>query len=68
MKRKLRSLTLFLLNGMVSFSILANAQTVDTGKRIFQLGQVTIIGAKDSLRSDKISSRTLNLYNRFTAN
>ncbi|MDN3581606.1 TonB-dependent receptor plug domain-containing protein [Mucilaginibacter flavus] len=40
------------------------AQTIDTGKRVFKLGQVNILGVKDSLRSSKLSSKTLNLYNR----
>lgn len=40
------------------------AQVNDTAKRIFKLGEVRINGTKDSLRSDKISAGTINLYNR----
>ena len=42
------------------------AQRADTAKHVFQLGQVNIIGTKDSLRSDKLSSGTINRYNRLT--
>ncbi|MDN5287491.1 MAG: TonB-dependent receptor [Mucilaginibacter sp.] len=42
------------------------AQQTDTAKHVFQLGQVNIIGTKDSLRSDKLSSGTVNRYNRLT--
>ncbi|MEO6149366.1 MAG: TonB-dependent receptor plug domain-containing protein, partial [Mucilaginibacter sp.] len=46
------------------FNADANAQVSDTGRHIFRLGQVTITGTKDSLRSDKINAATINLYNR----
>ena len=42
------------------------AQETDTAKHVFQLGQVNIIGTKDSLRSDKLSAGTINRYNRLT--
>jgi iron complex outermembrane receptor protein len=42
----------------------AEAQTSDTSKRVFKLGQVNIIGTKDSLKSDKLTSSDINLYNR----
>jgi hypothetical protein len=46
------------------FKFSATAQTADTSKHVFQLGQVNIIGTKDSLRSNKLSSGIINLYNR----
>lgn len=42
------------------------AQETDTAKHVFQLGQVNIIGTKDSLRSDKLTAGTINRYNRLT--
>jgi iron complex outermembrane receptor protein len=42
------------------------AQESDTAKHVFQLGQVNIIGTKDSLRSDKLTAGTINRYNRLT--
>jgi iron complex outermembrane receptor protein len=42
----------------------AKAQVRDTAKHVFKLGQINITGTKDSLRSDKLSSGTINLYNR----
>lgn len=42
----------------------ANAQSADTSKHIFQLGQVSITGTKDTLISNTLSAGTINLYNR----
>lgn len=61
MKKNLPISLLLSLSGL--FAVNANAQ-VDTGKHIFQLGQVSIIGTKDSLRSNSLNTGTLNLYNR----
>ena len=63
-----KTLLLFitLLISIISFHFTANAQDRDTSKHIFRLGQVNIIGTKDSLRSDKLSSGTINRYNRLT--
>lgn len=64
MKRNLPSVFLSLLCASAFFNTTANAQTADTSKHIFQLGQVSIIGTKDSLRSNSLSAGTINLYNR----
>lgn len=42
----------------------SHAQSVDTGRHAFMLGQVTITGALDSLRSDNLNAATISLYNR----
>jgi len=63
MKRYLPSFTIFFLLYLCFLPGL-NAQETETGKRVFQLGQVNITGTKDSLRADKIGSGTINLYNR----
>jgi iron complex outermembrane receptor protein len=62
MKTPLLTILSFLLSGLVSLNL--KAQSPDTGRRIFQLGQVTIIGTKDSSQSGKLNSGTINLYNR----
>jgi iron complex outermembrane receptor protein len=54
-------ITILLLGGFTA----AHAQQSDTSKRVFHLGQVTITGTKDSLRSNKLNSNTINLYNRY---
>jgi len=41
------------------------AQLTDTSKRSFQLGEVNIMGIKDSLRSGRLNSTQLNLYNKY---
>ncbi|MCS3732103.1 TonB-dependent receptor plug domain-containing protein [Mucilaginibacter dorajii] len=65
MKLTLPLFTIILLILSCFFSVQANAQVADTSKHVFQLGQVNIIGTKDSLRSNKLSAGTLNLYNRY---
>lgn len=65
MKQKLPSITTVLLLLSCFFSQFSHAQERDTSKRVFQLGQINIIGTKDSLRSNKLRSGTLNLYNRY---
>lgn len=60
-KPLLKSLIFILL--LSCFSV-ANAQQADTGKRVFQLGQVNIIGTKDNLRSNKLGAGSISLYNR----
>lgn len=40
------------------------AQTADTSKHVFQLGQVIINGTRDSLHSDKLNANAINAYNR----
>ncbi len=64
MKKQLL-LKLFLFAN-IFFASVAKAQTpvADTGRHIFQLGQVTINGNKDSLRSNKLNASSINLYNR----
>jgi len=52
---------LITINGLM---LSASAQTNDTSKHVFRLGQVTITGTKDSLRSNKLNSNTIDLYNR----
>lgn len=42
----------------------ANAQSADTSKHVFQLGQVSIAGTKDTLISNSLGASTINLYNR----
>lgn len=64
MKKKLLPIFLITLFYITLFTFPAAAQTTDTSKHVFQLGQVNIIGTKDSLRSNKLSSGTINLYNR----
>lgn len=49
---------LFLFNSAI-------AQVGDTAKRSFQLGQVNIVGIRDSLRSGRLNSSQLNLYNKY---
>jgi iron complex outermembrane receptor protein len=64
MKQKLlKTLCAFL---SVSFLFVAsvNAQVADTGKRIFHLGQVTITGTRDSLKSNKLNASAISLYNK----
>ncbi|RYZ97362.1 MAG: TonB-dependent receptor, partial [Sphingobacteriaceae bacterium] len=56
--------TLLLLSLSICFAKNSTAQDIDTGKHIFQLGQVNILGTKDSLRADKLNVGTINLYNR----
>ncbi|SHM01519.1 TonB-dependent receptor plug domain-containing protein [Mucilaginibacter sp. OK098] len=63
MKKTLLNL-LFVFITLVT--IKANAQKTDTGKRVFQLGQVTIKGTRDSLKSNKLNAASINLYNRLT--
>jgi iron complex outermembrane receptor protein len=63
MKKTLLNL-LFVFITLISIN--ANAQTTDTGKRVFQLGQVTIKGTRDSLKSNKLNAASINLYNRLT--
>ncbi|HMG08943.1 MAG TPA: Plug domain-containing protein, partial [Mucilaginibacter sp.] len=65
MKKSLR----LIITVLVSFTLPhldLKAQETDTPKHVFQLGQVNIIGTKDSLRSDKLSAGTINRYNRLT--
>jgi len=64
MKKKLPSVFLSLLCASAFFNTTATAQVADTGKHIFQLGQVSILGTRDSLRSNSLSAGALNLYNR----
>ncbi|MDN3549387.1 TonB-dependent receptor plug domain-containing protein [Mucilaginibacter aquaedulcis] len=65
MKKILRSIIL-----PTAFFALLNtdlrAQNADTSRHVFQLGQVNIIGTRDSLRSDKLGAGTINRYNRLT--
>jgi iron complex outermembrane receptor protein len=58
----LSSFILFSLS--ISFLPGLKAQETESGKRVFQLGQVNITGTRDSLRANKISAGTINLYNR----
>jgi iron complex outermembrane receptor protein len=58
----LSSFILFSLS--ISFLPGLKAQETESGKRIFPLGQVNITGTRDSLRANKISAGTINLYNR----
>jgi iron complex outermembrane receptor protein len=63
-----RHLSFYLLAFFFLITLLpknATSQAVDTAKnRIFKLGQVNIIGTKDSLRTNQLNSGTINLYNR----
>lgn len=63
MKRKLL-IVFSLLSVPVLFNTGAMAQVADTGRHIFQLGEVSILGTKDSLKSNSLGAGTLNLYNR----
>jgi iron complex outermembrane receptor protein len=63
MKRSVLLSTL-LLSGFTAYQR-AQAQTADTSKHVFHLGQVTITGTRDSLRSNKLNSSSINLYNRY---
>ncbi|WPU93046.1 TonB-dependent receptor [Mucilaginibacter sabulilitoris] len=65
MKKPLPSL-LTLLIPLLGLHFNLKAQQTDTAKHVFQLGQVNIIGTRDSLRSDKLNSATINRYNRLT--
>jgi len=42
----------------------ASAQTIDTSKHTFRLGQVNINDTRDSLKSNKLNAGTIDLYNR----
>jgi iron complex outermembrane receptor protein len=64
MKKPLRLIITVLVSTLSHLNI--KAQETDTVKHIFQLGQVNIIGTKDSLRSDKLSAGTINRYKRLT--
>jgi iron complex outermembrane receptor protein len=61
-KQLLRSL--ITINLITIAASITSAQVTDTGKRVFQLGQVTITGVRDSLHSNKLNASTINLYNR----
>ncbi|GAA4324421.1 TonB-dependent receptor [Mucilaginibacter gynuensis] len=65
MNKNLLLKSLILLFALFLTSLKTYAQLADTGKHVFQLGQVNIIGAKDSLQSNKLSAGTLNQYNRY---
>jgi len=43
---------------------MAVAQKKDTSTRVFKLGEITIKGYKDTLQSNKLSSGTINRFNR----
>lgn len=51
---------------LIAFNFEVKAQETDTTKRVFKLGQVNILGTKDSLRANKLNSATINRYNRLT--
>lgn len=60
MKKKLRNLLILLL-AVAALPVYAQR---DTAKRVFQLGEVTVKGYKDTLKANQLSSGTINKYNR----
>ncbi|UKT64255.1 TonB-dependent receptor plug domain-containing protein [Pedobacter mucosus] len=54
-----------LVKCLLFISYCSFGQVADTAKRSFQLGQVNILGIRDSLRSNRLNSAQLNLYNRY---
>ncbi|MFC0515896.1 TonB-dependent receptor plug domain-containing protein [Mucilaginibacter angelicae] len=65
MKKQLPVLPLLFVALIMFLHSKTMGQTTDTGKRVFNLGQVNIIGIKDSVRSSKLTAQTLSLYNRY---
>jgi iron complex outermembrane receptor protein len=65
MRKQLPILPLLFIALIMFFHNNVVGQTADTSKRVFNLGQVNIVGIKDSVRSSKLNAHTLNLYNRY---
>jgi iron complex outermembrane receptor protein len=61
MKKSLLFTTLICFLFAIQYSY---AQQQDSAKRVFQLGQINIIGNRDSLKTHKISAEMLQKYNR----
>lgn len=64
----MKKLVLFLVLSpiyLLFFQHPVQAQTLDTARRVFQLGQVNINGIKDSLSSSRLNANQINLYNRY---
>jgi len=62
MNRKLRFLLVLL--PVLCGSITVTAQTRDTVSRVFELGEIRIKGATDTLQSGRLGYKTINRYNR----
>jgi len=62
MNRKLRFLLVLL--PVLCGSITVTAQTRDIVSRVFELGEVRIKGATDTLQSGRLGYKTINRYNR----
>ncbi|HEY0246454.1 MAG TPA: TonB-dependent receptor plug domain-containing protein, partial [Mucilaginibacter sp.] len=64
MKKLLPQTVLFLFIVNLVLLSSASAQTSDTSKSVFTLGQVNINGTRDSLRSNNLNASTIDLYNK----
>ncbi|EDM38625.1 TonB-dependent outer membrane receptor, putative [Pedobacter sp. BAL39] len=63
--RKHLLLLSFFISLLFSIDNRSYGQAGDTSKRVFQLGQVNILGLRDSLRANRLNTTQLNLHNRY---